>query len=77
MDSFFNTAFYYFRKWPYDKYNVAFLEAKLRGVLNWKTFHGRKVVEKAKEAELYSKNTVETDIFIGLNTQWELIRKAK
>lgn len=25
MDSFFNTAFYYFRKWPYDKYNVAFL----------------------------------------------------
>jgi len=27
MDCFFNTAFYYFRKWPYDKYNVAFLEA--------------------------------------------------
>jgi hypothetical protein len=25
MDSFFNTAFYFFRKWPYDKYNVAFL----------------------------------------------------
>lgn len=25
MDCFFNTAFYYFRKWPYDKYNVAFL----------------------------------------------------
>ena len=26
IDSFFNAAFYYFRKWPYDKYNVAFLE---------------------------------------------------
>jgi len=25
VDSFFNAAFYYFRKWPYDKYNVAFL----------------------------------------------------
>ena len=29
MDSFFNTAFYFFRKWPYDKYNVAFLEKNL------------------------------------------------
>ena len=25
MDCFFNTAFYFFRKWPYDRYNVAFL----------------------------------------------------
>ena len=25
MDSFFNTAFYFFRKWPYDRFNVAFL----------------------------------------------------
>ena len=29
MDCFFNTALYFFRKWPYDKYNVAFLESHL------------------------------------------------
>jgi hypothetical protein len=28
-DCFFNSCFYYFRKWPYDKYNVAYLERNL------------------------------------------------
>jgi hypothetical protein len=35
MDCFFNTAFYYFRKWPYDKYNVAFLEAHMSYALGY------------------------------------------
>jgi hypothetical protein len=38
MDSFFNTAFYYFRKWPYDKYNVAFLEKNLAYCLGYGFF---------------------------------------
>lgn len=38
MDSFFNTAFYYFRKWPYDKYNVAFLEKNLAYCLGYGSF---------------------------------------
>jgi len=38
MDSFFNTAFYYFRKWPYDKYNVAFLEKHLAYSLGYGFF---------------------------------------
>ena len=29
MDCFFNTAFYFFCKWPYDRYNVAFLEVHM------------------------------------------------
>lgn len=35
MDSFFNAAFYYFRKWPYDKYNVAFLEKHMAYCLGY------------------------------------------
>lgn len=35
MDSFFNAAFYYFRKWPYDKYNVAFLEKQMAYCLGY------------------------------------------
>lgn len=38
MDSFFNTAFYFFRKWPYDKYNLAFLEHHLPYALGYGFF---------------------------------------
>jgi hypothetical protein len=38
MDCFFNTVFYYFRKWPYDKYNVAFLEAHMSYSLGFGAF---------------------------------------
>jgi hypothetical protein len=38
MDCFFNTAFYYFRKWPYDKYNVAFLEAHMSYAMGYGAF---------------------------------------
>jgi hypothetical protein len=38
LDSFFNTAFYYFRKWPYDKYNVAFLEANMSYAMGYGAF---------------------------------------
>lgn len=38
MDSFFNTAFYFFRKWPYDKYNVAFLEKFMPYCLGYGAF---------------------------------------
>lgn len=38
MDSFFNTAFYYFRKWPYDKYNVAFLEVNMSYAMGYGAF---------------------------------------
>jgi len=38
MDCFFNTAFYYFRKWPYDKYNVAFLESHMSYALGYGAF---------------------------------------
>ena len=38
MDCFFNTAFYFFRKWPYDKYNVAFLEANMSYAMGYGFF---------------------------------------
>lgn len=38
MDSFFNAAFYYFRKWPYDRYNVAFLEKQMAYSLGYGFF---------------------------------------
>ena len=38
MDSFFNTAFYFFRKWPYDQYNVAFLEKFMPYCLGYGAF---------------------------------------
>lgn len=38
MDCFFNTAFYYFSKWPYDKYNVAFLEANMSYAIGFGAF---------------------------------------
>ena len=38
MDCFFNTAFYYFSKWPYDRYNVAFLEANMSYAVGFGAF---------------------------------------
>ena len=38
MDCFFNTAFYFFRKWPYDRYNVAFLESHMSYALGYGAF---------------------------------------
>ena len=38
MDCFFNTAFYYFSKWPYDRYNVAFLEAHMPYAVGFGSF---------------------------------------
>lgn len=38
MDSFFNACFYYFRKWPYDNFNVAFLEKHMSYCLGYGFF---------------------------------------
>jgi hypothetical protein len=38
MDSFFNACFYYFRKWPYDNFNVAFLEKHMAYCLGYGFF---------------------------------------
>ncbi len=38
LDSFFNACFYYFRKWPYTNFNVAFLEKNLAYCLGYGLF---------------------------------------
>ena len=37
-ESFFNSAFYFLKKWPYDRYNVAFLEHNLPYMLGYGLF---------------------------------------
>lgn len=37
-DSFFNAAFYFFRKWPYDKFNLAFMEKNMAYMLGYGFF---------------------------------------
>jgi hypothetical protein len=38
MDSFFNSAFYFFRRWPYDIFNVAYLERNMAYNLGYGLF---------------------------------------
>ena len=37
-ESFFNSAFYFLKKWPYDRYNIGFIERNLPYMLGYGFF---------------------------------------
>lgn len=37
-ESFFNSAFYFLKKWPYDRFNVAFMEKNIAYMLGYGFF---------------------------------------